>query len=204
MDDEALASEAFNTGGFSTLPGPLRIRTLELYIFQTGEIPDSEIPFLTQFFKDPQSDDTSLVALGGVIGLLDPNTPLLNWFMNLFPECPVSTQQLLAPILIASGQGPILPTIIAILNHTIESKLARTIQHAIQYSDLGVFNVVFFALDSATPIGKQRLGAILIAKGFDYCKPFLLALPMNPYRECFANWFGDSFLAFEQEHHLIG
>lgn len=204
MDDQARASEAFNQDGFAALPLPVRIRTLELYIFQTGEIPDAEIPFLTQFFKDPQSDLEGLITLGGVIGLLDPESPLLNWFMDLFPECPVSTQQTLAPLLIASGQGPVLPTMIAILNYTIESSLANTIQKALQHSDLGVFNVVFFALDTATPLGKQRLGAILLAKGFDYCKPFLLALPMNPYRDLFVTWFGDAFLAFEQEHRLIG
>lgn len=191
-------------GQIDRLPLPLRVATLEQFVLRMNSIPESEWPFVDALFSQSDGVDAWVVRLGSAIGLLDADHPLLVAVMSRFTAYPVSTQVLLAPVLLATGQHPILPTLMAVLDDTPHDPLVSVIQHAIVHGDLGAFNVVFVALATASPTGQARLGAILKQKGLAYCKPFLLMLPFNPYRSLFIDWFGRDFLALEQECGLVG
>jgi len=191
-------------GQIDRLPLALRVATLEQFILRMDSVPASEWPFIDALFARSDGVDEWVVRLGSAIGLLDADHPLLVTVMARFSGYPLSTQVLLAPVLLATGQHPILPTLLTVLDETPHEALVTVIQQAIAQGDLGAFNVVFFGLATVSPAGQARLGAILKQKGLAYCKPFLLMIPFNPYRSLFIEWFGRDFLALEQECGLVG
>lgn len=191
-------------GQIDRLPTPLRVATLEQFILRMGSVPASEWPFIDGLFSRSSGVDEWVVRLGSAIALLDADHPLLTMMMERFHDYPLSTQVLLSPVLLATGQGPILPTLLTLLQETPHSSLVTIIQQAIIKGDLGAFNVVFFGLANATPTGQSRLGTILKEMGLAYCRPYLITLPFNPYRALFIQWFGQAFLDLEQEQGLVG